>query len=565
MEILELNVAAATEGGAVLPASQISELILSLVKAMRAFQMYLPNNPIYQRAALQVRTAFDPIWAATDQLELQVVETDLHWEGEVVYQQLSKPDSFAWALYKDGMRVLTLRRGVEAQEIIRFLDVVNRARFLQADASDDLLTLLWAEEFQWISYQFAEAYGDAAPPERQGQEADRVPPDVRQAQVAEEAPPKPRGSVVDLDDFDSTLYFLDEAEISYVVREVREEYSRDVRASALAALFDLFEQQRAADIRDEILTILEQLFPNLLNAGEFRTVAAVLRELRLMAERAKPLEPAQLTRLHAFELRLSEPTIVRQLIQSLDEAGTRPGDADVSEVLRELRPAALETIVIWAPRLASEHVRQLLEAAADRLAAGSSGEVLRLLRSHESEALLGIVALCGRLQLQAAVAGLGDVLSHADAAVRLAAVQSLTAIGSPGALAHIDRAIDDADRIVRVAAVKAAGARGYKGALRRIEAVIQGKAVRAMELSEKMAFFEAYGAIAGAAGLKHLAGMLAPRGLLRRESAEMRACAAIALGRVRTREAREVLERAASDKELVVRNAVNRALREATT
>jgi HEAT repeat protein len=346
---------------------------------------------------------------------------------------------------------------------------------------------------------------------------------------------------------------------------VREEYARDVRASALAALFDLFEQQRATDVRDEILTILEQLFPNLLNAGEFRTVAAILRELRLMADRAKPLEPGHLTRLQAFELRLSEPAIVRQLVQSLDEAGTRPGDADVSEVLRELRPTALETIVIWAPRLASEHVRQLLEAAADRLAAGSSGEVLRLLRAHDSEALLGIVSLCGRLQLQAAVAGLGDVLSHPEPAVRLAAVQSLTAIGSPGALAHIDRAIDDADRVVRVAAVKAAGARGYKGALRRVEAVVQGKAVRAMELSEKMAFFEAYGAIAGAAALKHLAGMLAPRGLLRRESAEMRACAAIALGRVRTREAREILESAASDKELVVRTAVNRALREAMT
>jgi hypothetical protein len=79
-----------------------------------------------------------------------------------------------------------------------------------------------------------------------------------------------------------------------------------------------------------------------------------------------------------------------------------------------------------------------------------------------------------------------------------------------------------------------------------------------------MAFFEAYGSIAGAAALKYLEGMLAPRGLLRmKESAEMRACAAMALGRVRTRESREVLERAAADKELVVRNAVNRALREA--
>ena len=558
-----MNIAPAANEGVVLPTSQVSELLTSLVKAMRAFQMYLPNNPIYQRAAQQVQVAFAPVWAATDHLELQVVETDLHWEGEVVYQQLSKPDSFAWALYKDGLRTLTLRAGVEAQEIVRFLDVVNRARYLSADASDDLLTLLWAEEFQWISYQFAEAYGESAPPERQGQPAEQVSAEVRQQQVAEEAPPRNR-SVVDMDDFDSTLYFLDEAEISYVIREVAEEYSRDVRTSALTALYDLFEQQAAPEVRDEILTILDQLFPNLLNAGEFRTVAAVLRELRVLRERTQGLTPAQLTRLQAFEVQLSEPAIVRQLIQSLDEAGVRPGDADVSEVLRELRPGALETIVIWAPRLGSEPVRQILEAAADRLAAGNSAEVLRLLRLPDSEALLGIVNLCGRLQLQPAVAGLGDALSHQDGAVRLAAVQALTAIGSPGALAHIDRAIDDADRGVRVAAVKAAGARGYKGALRRVEGAIQGKAIRAMELSEKMAFFEAYGSIAGAAALKYLEGMLAPRGLLRmKESAEMRACAAMALGRVRTREAREVLERAAADKELVVRNAVNRALREA--
>jgi HEAT repeat protein len=36
----------------------------------------------------------------------------------------------------------------------------------------------------------------------------------------------------------------------------------------------------------------------------------------------------------------------------------------------------------------------------------------------------------------------------------------------------------------------------------------------------------------------------------------------MALGRIKTAEAREILQRATDDKELVVRNAVNRALRE---
>ncbi|MBA2627077.1 MAG: HEAT repeat domain-containing protein, partial [Gemmatimonadales bacterium] len=369
--------------------------------------------------------------------------------------------------------------------------------------------------------------------------------------------------IVTVEDFDSTLYFLDESEIAYVVREVSEEYTRDVRGSSLAALFDLFEQEPTLEVRDEILGILDQLFPNLLNAGEFRTVAALLREVRIVAQRGRQLDPAQQERLLSFEAQLSEPAIVSQFIQSLDEAATRPADADLMEVLRELRPTALETLVVWSPRVVAAPVRELLEQAADRLASSANAEVLRLLRSPGSDALAGIVALCGRLALQGAVPGLGDAISHADPDIRLAAVQSLAEIGSPGALAHIDRAIDDSDRTVRLAAVRAAGARGYKGALRRVEAVVTGKAVRGMDLSEKMAFFEAFGSIAGAGGLKLLESMLVPKGVLRKkEPPEMRACAAIALGRVRTAEARAALERAAADKDLVVRNAVSRALRE---
>ena len=165
-----------------------------------------------------------------------------------------------------------------------------------------------------------------------------------------------------------------------------------------------------------------------------------------------------------------------------------------------------------------------------------------------------------------AVPGFTDVIAHADPAVRLAAVQTLSQLGTPGALTLLDRAIEDADRAVRLAAVRGVGARGYKGALRRVETVVLGKSPREIDLTEKMAFFEAYGAIAGAAGLKALSAILLQRGLLKmKEPPETRACAAMALGRIKTPEARDLLQRATDDKELVVRNAVNRALRGATS
>ncbi len=546
-----------------LPSSHVSELIQGMTKALRAFQMYLPNNPIYQRAIQNLRTAFGPIWAAVEELELKVTETELIWEEQVVYRQINKSDSLAWTLFKDGMRALTLYRGAEAEELPRFLETLNKARFLAADAGDDLLTLLWALEFECIKYRFIDffAEGGGELPGPSGPAGGTATDEQRRAALAEEAQAKAKG-IIDLDDVDSTLYFLDEQEIAYLAGELDEEYKRDVRGSALNVLFDLMEIHPDGNVRDEVLGVLEQLFPNLLTSRDFRSAAAVLRESKLLKERASNLRLEQTQRLDGFVVRLSEGAILGQLLQSLDEASGLGLDAHAAGVLRELRATALEPLVSWLPNLSSEPLRKMLEEVVDKLASSNVAEVQRLLRKSDSEALPGIVAVCGRMQIHQAVPGFTDVIGHRDTAVRLAAVQTLGQLGTPGALTLLERAIEDADRAVRVAAVRAVGTRGYKGALRRIEAVVLGKSVRDMDLTEKMAFFEAYGSIAGANALKALSGILLQRGLLKmKEPPETRACAAMALGRIKTPEARELLQRAADDKELVVRNAVNRALK----
>jgi HEAT repeat protein len=539
-----------------------------MAKALRAFQMYLPNNPIYQRAIQNVQAACPPIWTHTEEIVLQISESELVWEEQVVYRQANKAESLTWSLFKDGMRALTLRRGAEQTELPLLLTTINQARFLPPDAGDDLPTLLWAFEFELIEFRFIDFFsGDGAGsvPQVSG-DVKQGPASAaeRKAQVAQEAPPRPK-SLIDLDEVDSTLYFLDETEISYLARELQEEYQRDVRGSALNVLFDLCEVHSDTAVRHEILRILERLFPNLLNARDFRSAAGVLRECKLLRGKLTDLLPEHAERLDGFVLKLSEPAIVGQLLQSLDEASHLDVDSHAAEVLRELRATALEPLVGWLPNLSSEPLRKMLEEVVDRLAHTYPVEVQRILKLPDSPALLGMVALCGKLGLNQAVPGLAETVRHADPAVRLAVIQTLGLLGTPAALTVVDKAIEDSDRNVRLAAVRAAGSRGYKGALRRVEAVVLGKTLKDMDLTEKMAFFEAYGAIAGANALKPLSALLLERGLLRmKEPPETRACAAMALGRLKTPEARDVLQRAAEDKELVVRNAVSRALREAS-
>jgi HEAT repeat protein len=146
--------------------------------------------------------------------------------------------------------------------------------------------------------------------------------------------------------------------------------------------------------------------------------------------------------------------------------------------------------------------------------------------------------------------------------MRLAAVLALTEIGSAGALQGLDRAVEDADRDVRVAVARALSTRGYRPALPRFEAAVKGKALRDADLTEKMAMFEAYGVLCGDAGVPLLDGILNSRGFLgKREDSEARACAAMALGRIGTESALSSLRRAGNEKDVVVRNAVNKALR----
>ncbi len=563
----------------VLPPTQVEELIRSLVKGLRASQMYLPNNPVYQRAVRNVGTAFQPIWSAMDELVLTIAETDFVWEEQVVYHQLAKSESLAWLLYKDGMRVLTLKRGVEEEEIVRFLEVVHRARMLPADANDDLPTLLWEQEFHLITYQFMEFQIDAAPltADQDSTGEGRPGPEVQQqvredlkagsqsgvAEEAEEEAPK-RAGVIGLEEFDSTLYFLEEREIAYLSSQIQNEYAQDLRGNAMAILFDLFELQTDEKVRTEIVGVLEHLFPYLLNARAYRTVASTLRELRSFRARITDLPPELHQRMDEFPARLSSSEVLGQLLQTIDEATVAPSEVELGELFRELRPAALEMLLTWLPKLTSPRIKDLAAGACERLAEANPAEVLRVLRSPESEALLGAIHLCERLRLSAAIQVLGDLVGHRETPLRLAAVQALGAIGSSAALSHLSGAIDDQERDVRVAAVRYLGNHGYKGALRRIEDEVLSRDLKTADLTEKMVFFEAYGLIVGASGLDRLRTLLAPRGgLLRlRQDPQMRACAAIALGKIGTPEARAALQGAVNDRDVVVRNAVSRALRE---
>jgi len=547
------------------PPAVVEELMKLFVKGVRAHQLYLHNNPIYLRAIELLGEGLAAVWQHADELALTFTESEIRFHNRAVLTEPAKSaDSLPWLFFKDGIREVRIIRGFEEEELVKLLDVVQRARKATPD-DDDLLTMLWEQDFVYLRYRFVDLAMESAPPLLDTTPAEMRPsaeaaPEHIQESVASDTRP----GVVSLDDFDTTLYFLDDKEIDYLREGVKNEYARDLRPSVLSVLLDIFEAQWDVAVRDEICDILDGFILHLLSASQFRAVAYLLREVGVTLGRAKEVKPEQRAKLEALPTRLSAPEALSQLLESLEESSELPPQADLTELFEQLRPAALTTVFAWLARLQNPQLKPLLEAAAARLASQNTSELVKLIASPNELVSGEAIRRAGGLKTAAAVAPLAAIMTDGAQPLRLLAVQALNEIASPGALQVLEKSIDDPDREVRVATLRAIAARAYKPALPRVDSAVKGKRSRDVDLTEKMALFEAFGALAGDAGVAVLEGMLTGKGFLgKREDPELRACAAMALGRIGGTRANEVLRKASTDneKEVLVRNAINRALR----
>lgn len=572
-------------------AGSTTELLRALARAFRAHQLYLANNPMHARAVDAVRETFARMWSAAvgvHAVTVLVRETELALEdGSVVLEEASRGgDALPWLLYQDGIRRLTFYPGVEGAELDLLLDVLQRARLARGGADDDpgdLVALLWECDFERLTYEYVEAGpdGPAAPGAELLVSAPRrgsvpAPGELEHGEPGQGEPESDqeadrggaRGSgFARVDEQDATLYFLEEREIAYLRDAIRGDFAADLRATVVAGLLDTWEQETGAPTRDEIAGHLESLFVQLLTARALGGAAYLVREVTQSAARGKEVTPSQRDRLKGLAGQVSDPAVLGPLIEAVDDAlGGSAGAAvmtDLAELLGQLRPSALALLLRQAERARNGALRAALKDAATRLATGATGEVVRLLESDDPVVVREAVALSGALRSPAAVAVLARVLATGEGDLRRAAAEALASIGSPGALQVLEGALEDGDRSVRIVAADAMAAGQYRAAVARLERVIRSGVLAAGTATERSAFFDAYAALAGAAAVPLLAGILLPRRLLlsRREEPAARAAAATALGRVGTARAMEALRRGAADRDVIVRSAAARALR----
>ena len=557
--------------------SRVRAVLTLLEAGLRTIPVHGPGHPIHEQAMEKVRVGFAGLWERLSGLPLTVTDCGLQWEADDVLP-VDKQDGLAWALSEAGLRFLAFSPGVEEEEARTFLAAIHRSRSLTHEDVDDLQTLLWTADFQYIRWKSSDSGPESrATAEKARPAAERARPvasasasatgpkadEVRKRVEEEVDTGGANPSIVDLDAYESTLYFLDTTEIRYLREEVEREYAQDLGRNVLSLLFDTFELQTDPEVRSEIIAILTDLLPQLLIGGDFRSVAYLLSEARLILKRAPEIDSDHLTQLNQLAGAMSAPGAVTQLMHALDQAGVEPSVEDLEEVLGELRPDGFATTLKWLHRFSRPDTHELLSQAVGRVAEARPGVIMTALDSSEDVVVMEALRLIGEKGLNGLSEQLEGLAGHAEVRIRSALVPVLLRVPTAQGLRVLASLLQDSDPDIRIAAVQGLSAHTYSGALEEIEAVVRNHRKGKLDLTEKRAFFEAYGSIAGEAAVPTLKTLILGGSLGRgRGDPDTRACATLALGHVGTRSARLILQEVIVDRDVLVRTAAAQALRQ---
>ena len=561
-----------------LPLEEVRDVFLTLSKALRAYQLYDPNNPVYKRFVQNLREALTRIWPVRDQLQILVEEERFTWMGEEAYKNDNRSESLSFLFYRDGIRDVSLKKGLEEEELEPLLEALHRVKSARQEG-DDLVTILWDLDLKLFGYTAADVSGEGVELTEGGEAAGLLDVGgVLNAELGELSPvaqeegeegegepssgkPASPAGTVKKEDFNPTLYALDEDELRYLKVELAKEHDRDVRTDVLNALFDRLEDKEEGERQEEIIGILRTLLPNFLSRGAVDSAASVIREVQELRGKKTVLAEGAESLAESLVEDLSSKEAVGELVRAVEDGSVPPDATELAELIRYLRPLALATLLKGTEETQDDKVRELLREVTHGIAEKSRDAVIRLLTSPDPAFAAGAVRLAGLLGITEAGGSLARLLEEGTPEVKRAVVETAESMPSAAISGSLQRLLRGKDRELRIAAARVLGKTKYGPAAAELKAILESKDFRLVDVTEKVAFFEAYGMLAGEGAVAFLDKVLNSKGFLgRREPPEVRAGAALGLGKVGTAAARRALEKARND-DPVVKSAVGRALK----
>jgi len=125
-------------------------LLTRLAATARSFLLYDAGNEAINRFLTALLDSLVSTLQSEGQIALAVHPYELKLEDQPVYLNRDRERSLAFRLHRDGVRTLTFRKGFQAEELTRLLEILSIRYTGVNQREDDMVTLLWKARFEHL-------------------------------------------------------------------------------------------------------------------------------------------------------------------------------------------------------------------------------------------------------------------------------------------------------------------------------------------------------------------------------------------------------------------------------
>jgi hypothetical protein len=126
---------------------RVASLLTRLAATARSFLLYDVGNEAINRFLTALLDNLVATLQSEGQITLAVHPYELKLEDQTVYLNRDRERSLAFRLYRDGVRALTFRKGFQAEELTRLLEILSIRYTGVHQREEDMVTLLWKARF----------------------------------------------------------------------------------------------------------------------------------------------------------------------------------------------------------------------------------------------------------------------------------------------------------------------------------------------------------------------------------------------------------------------------------
>jgi hypothetical protein len=127
-----------------------NQALRALAHTARSFILYDARNERIRGFLEDVREKFEHFLVTHGEMGLDIGPCEVSLAGEVVYSDKDRERSLAFRLYRDGLRRLLIRPGLEWRELIVLIGILSQRYKGFRTLEDDIVTLLWRADFAHI-------------------------------------------------------------------------------------------------------------------------------------------------------------------------------------------------------------------------------------------------------------------------------------------------------------------------------------------------------------------------------------------------------------------------------